>query len=97
MKIVSWFGVVTVLVLIAVPCVSDAFSRRTTHSEIAHSTPLTTTSHESTRNDNQTASHDVSAQAVPEPPVVWLMSVAVGLLAVGVALSRLGQADTSAE
>jgi hypothetical protein len=92
MRVSSWFSVVTLLVLISFPGVSDAFSRRTSHSEAVQSAPLTTTT-----NTTQQTSSDGSAQAVPEPPVLWLMSLGMGLFAVGAALRRARRTDASLE
>ena len=86
MKVLSWVVVTTVLVLISFPGASDAFSRRTSEPEISQIT--TNAGHESRANSSQRTSSDLSAQAVPEPPVLWLVSLGIGLFAIGVMLKR---------
>jgi hypothetical protein len=58
------------LTLLSWPTTSDAFSRRSSGSEVAPiqaaTTPVTT-------------ANNVSAQSVPEPPVLLLMSIGLGV------------------
>jgi hypothetical protein len=84
MKLLSYCSLFMLVMLISFPVSADAFSRRSHHSETApQSAPLRTTQ----LTTSQTNTLDASPQAVPEPPVLWLMSLGVGLLAIG-ALSR---------
>ena len=90
---VSGFSVFVLLMLISFPVTSDAFSRRSHHSEMApQSAPLNASQ---TLGDTREVS--ASAQAVPEPPVLLLMSFGIGLLGVGVMVKRLRRPDGSAE
>jgi hypothetical protein len=62
-------SVLVLLALLSLPATSEAFSRRSHNSEVAPtqaaSAPI--------QKDN------VSAQAVPEPPVLLLMSIGLGM------------------
>jgi hypothetical protein len=92
MKLVSYFSLVMLLMLISFPVTSDAFSRRSSHSEVTQpvSTPLRTSqTNTSQTNMAQTNGLAASSQAVPEPPVLWLMSLGVGLLILGAMFRRL--------
>jgi hypothetical protein len=73
-------SVLVLLALLAVPANSDAFSRRTHTSEVGPMQATTAPVGSSTNG---------SAQSVPEPPVLMLMSVGAGVLAVGYAMRRL--------
>ena len=91
MKMLSSLGLVVFVVLISFPVTSDAFSRRSHHSEVApQSAPLNM----SPVNTNQTLTQDVSAQAVPEPAALLLMTIGFGLLAVGAMVMRFCRADS---
>jgi hypothetical protein len=71
------YGLLLVLLtLVSFPTTSDAFSRRSSGPEIA---PLQATTTPTTTGTN-------NAQAVPEPPVVLLMSIGLGLCALGYAI-----------
>jgi hypothetical protein len=76
MKTLIYGSVLVLLTLLSLPTTSEAFSRRSSGSEVAPmqaaTTPVTTRTND--------------AQAVPEPPVVLLMSVGVGLFALGSAI-----------
>ena len=76
---------------LSLPITSDAFSRRSHQSEMGpQSAPLNTSlTHGDTR--------DVSAQAVPEPPVLLLMSFGLGVLAVGALVKRYRRPHGSLE
>ena len=80
MKLISSIILSAVFMVLSFPVTSDAFSRRSHHSEMGPQTaPL---------NTSQTIRDDVSARAVPEPPALLLMSIGVGLMAVGAMLKR---------
>jgi len=77
------YGVALVLLtLLSLPTTSEAFSRRSSNSEVAQSQAVTTPLNQ---NGN------VSAQAVPEPPVVFLMSIGLGVFAVAFAIRNLSK------
>ena len=79
MRLIPGISLLILFMFISFPGTSDAFSRRSHHSEMGpQSAPLT----------SQTIRDDVSPQAVPEPPALLLMSIGVGLLAVGVMFKR---------
>jgi hypothetical protein len=74
MKTLIYGSVLVLLTLLSLPTTSEAFSRRSSGSEVAPMQAATTP---------VTATNNVSAQSVPEPPVLMLMSVGVGLFALG--------------
>jgi hypothetical protein len=71
MKILTYCGVVLLLILISFPITAEAFSRRTHSSEVAQNSITVPV-------DRQT----ISPQAVPEPPALLLMGVGIGLFAI---------------
>jgi hypothetical protein len=79
MKTSVYGSALVLLALLSFPTTSDAFSRRSSGPEIA---PLQTTTAPVTTRTND-------AQAVPEPPVVLMMSVGLGLFALGYAIREL--------
>jgi hypothetical protein len=76
MKTLIYGSVLVLLTLLSLPTSSEAFSRRSSGSEVA--------SFQATTTPTTTGTND--AQAVPEPPVVLLMSVGLGLFALGYAI-----------
>lgn len=83
MKITIYCSLFVLLALMSFPITADAFSRRSHHSDFSQSQAVTA--------PLQTA--DVSPNAVPEPPVLLLMSIGIGLLALCVGVRRFrGQA-----
>ena len=81
MKTLLYGSVLVVLTVLCGPTTSDAFSRRSHGSEVGPTQSFTT--HTST-----TENGDVNAQAVPEPPVLLLMSIAVGAFVLCSAIIR---------
>ena len=80
MKLLSGISLFVFLMLISFPATSEAFGRRSHGSEVGpQSAPL---------NNSDTTKHDVSPQAVPEPPALLLLTVGVGLLGIGVTIRR---------
>ena len=63
-------------VLLSLPATSDAFSRRSSSTEMGPG-PV-----------NAPVQATTSAQAVPEPPVLLLMSIGVGIFGLGYAVQR---------
>ncbi|HKY72404.1 MAG TPA: PEP-CTERM sorting domain-containing protein [Nitrospira sp.] len=76
---------IVLFTLLSLPATSDAFSRRSSSSEVSQS-QVVTTPHKKPHKNNTLLSSDVSAQAVPEPPVLVLMSIGLGVLALGYAI-----------
>lgn len=98
MRLVSCFGMFLFVMVISLPVTSDAFSRRSSHSEVTQpvSTPLRTSQTNTTQsNITQTNRLDASSQAVPEPPVLWLMSLGLGLLILGAIFRQLRRSQKS--
>ena len=79
MKTVVYSSVLLLVGLLSLPTTSDAFSRRSSGSEVAPmqaaTTPVTTT-------------NNVSAQSVPEPPVLLLMSIGLAVFVLASAISK---------
>jgi hypothetical protein len=82
MKALTYGSLLVMLTVLSWPTTSEAFSRRSHHSELAQSQTFTSSNTSTTENGN------VSAQAVPEPPVLLLMTVALGLLGLSAAIKR---------
>ena len=80
MRTFIYSSVFLFLVLLSLPTTSEAFSRRSHDPEVG---PMQAT----TAPVNGTSTN-VSAQAVPEPPVLMLMSVGLGVFGLGFALFR---------
>jgi hypothetical protein len=76
MKATISYSVLLLVAFLSLPMSADAFSRRSHSSEVAKSQAITPS-------NNQTTG-DVSAQAVPEPPVLLLMSIGIAVFALGV-------------
>ena len=87
MKILIYCSVFVLLTIISLPVTAEAFSRRTNHSEVG---PSHVTSYDQKK---QTPSSDISPQAVPEPPVLLLMGIGLGLFAIGSVIARFRGQD----
>ena len=74
MKTVIYAALLVVLAHLWLPTTSDAFSRRSHDSEIG---PMQATTVPLTNSTNG------SAQSVPEPPVLLLMSIGLGVFGLG--------------
>jgi PEP-CTERM motif-containing protein len=74
-------SLIVLLALMSLPATSEAFSRRSSSSEVAQSQVVT-----SPHKNKTLQSSDVSAQAVPEPPVLLLMSIGLGVIGLGYAI-----------
>jgi len=70
MRTFIYSSVFLFLVLLSLPTTSEAFSRRSSGSEVAPMQAATTP---------VTTANNVSAQSVPEPPVLLLMSIGLGV------------------
>ena len=75
------------LALLSVPTTADAFSRRSHGSEVTQGQTVTAPKTTTTENGG------VSPTAVPEPPVLLLMSLGIGLFALGSAIMGLRKAS----
>jgi hypothetical protein len=83
MKTLIYGSLFMLVTLVSLPTTSDAFSRRSHHSEVSQSQAVTRPLNTST-----TENGNVSSQAVPEPPALLLMSVGVGLFGIAYAVRR---------
>ena len=83
MKALLYSSVVLLLACISLPATADAFSRRSSHSEVTQSQSVTTPIR-----INTTETGNVSAQAVPEPPVLFLMSIGLGVFGLAAAIKK---------
>jgi hypothetical protein len=77
MKLFIYGSVLVLVTLLSLPTTSEAWSRRSHSTELGPTQALTAPVN---RNEN------VSAQAVPEPPVLLLLSIGVGVFALGYAI-----------
>jgi hypothetical protein len=79
MKTLINSSVLVLIALLSLPPTSEAFSRRSSGSEVAPlqatTTPVNTT-------------NNVSAQSVPEPPFLLLMSIGLGVFALASAIKK---------
>jgi hypothetical protein len=78
MKTLIYGSVLMLLTLFSLPTTSDAFSRRSSSSDF---TPV-----QGTTVPVNTNTSNASAQAVPEPPVLLLMSIGLGVFGLGYAV-----------
>ena len=78
MKTFMYGSALLLAALLSLPATADAFARRSSSTEFG---PLQAT----TAPTNGT---NGSAQSVPEPPVLWLMSIGVGVFGAGYAILR---------
>jgi PEP-CTERM motif-containing protein len=83
-------SLIVLLALISLPATSEAFSRRSSSSEVSQSQVVTNPVKNKPTNKptrpGSIQSSDVSAQAVPEPPVLLLMSIGLGVIGLGYAI-----------
>jgi hypothetical protein len=80
MKAMVYGTLLVLLALLSLPTTSDAFSRRSSGSEVA---PF-----QATTSPVNTTTNNVSAQSVPEPPILLLMSIGLGVFASAYAVKR---------
>jgi hypothetical protein len=75
MKFLTYCSVFVLLSLLSFPITAEAFSRRTHSSEVAQ--------HQvQAPRDGKTETQNISPQAVPEPPVLLLLGIGIGLFAI---------------
>ena len=79
MKTFIYSSVLVLLAILSLPTTSEAFSRRESGSEIGLTQAVTS---------NTITTNDVSAQAVPEPPVLLLMNIGLGVFALASAIKK---------
>ena len=80
MKSIAQCGMFVLLTVLSLPTTSDAFSRRSHSSEVTQGQAVTV--------PLKTDGGDGSPNAVPEPPVLLLMTIALGAFALCSALRR---------
>jgi PEP-CTERM motif-containing protein len=76
MKILTCCSVFVLLTLISFPITAEAFSRRHSSSELQQNQV------QSAPHNPQSQTLDITPQAVPEPPVLLLMGIGLGLFAI---------------
>lgn len=83
MKGLMYSSLVVLLAVMLFPITAEAFGRRSHGSDFTQSQAVTTPLQRT----------DVSPQAVPEPPVLLLMGIGFGALAVFAAIKRFRRQD----
>ncbi len=76
MKQVTYWGLFVFVTLLFLPPTADAFSRRSHHSEVMQTQSVTVPALADTIETG-----DASPRAVPEPPVLLLMTIGLGAFA----------------
>jgi hypothetical protein len=76
MKLTVYGSILVLLALLSFPSTSDAFSRRSKGSDFVPTQAVTTSA----------GTQNVSAKSVPEPPVLLLMTIGLGVFALGSAI-----------
>jgi len=88
MKQGTYWGLVAFATLLFLPPTADAFSRRSHHSETMQTQTVTVP----ILTDKAGEGGDVSPRAVPEPPVLFLMSIGLGVFALCSVIRRARKA-----
>lgn len=91
--ILTYCNVFVLVTLIAFPITAEAFSRRADSSEVGQSRAQAHQAQAS--RDGKTETTNVSPQAVPEPPALWLMGIGIGLFAIYSLIKRFRGHDAS--
>jgi hypothetical protein len=84
MKTLVYCFLFVLSIVLSLPTTSDAFSRRSKGPEVGPNQALTTPVRTAT-----TENGSVSAQSVPEPPVLLLMTLGLGLFALGAGMKAV--------
>ena len=91
--ILLYCNVFVLVTLIAFPITAEAFSRGADSSEVGQHQ---TQAHQAqTSRDGKTETQNISAVAVPEPPVLWLMGIGISLFAIFAWIKRFRGQDAS--
>jgi hypothetical protein len=90
MKILTYCSVVVLVSLLSFPLTAEAFSRG------ADNTPVVQHQVQAPR-DGKTGTQNISPQAVPEPPVLLLMGIGIGLFAIFLIIKRFREHAASRE
>ena len=93
MKILSYLTVLALFTLTAFPITAEAFSRRADSSEVGQHQTQAHQAH--TSRDGKTETQNISPQAVPEPPALWLMGIGIGLFTIFALIKRFRGQDAS--
>jgi PEP-CTERM motif-containing protein len=86
MKPYMYASLIVLLTVMSLPATSEAFSRRSSSSEVSQSQVVTSPHKNKPTRPGSIQSSDVSAQAVPEPPVLLLLSIGLGVFTLGYAI-----------
>ena len=99
--LLTYCNVFVLVTLIAFPITAEAFSRRADSSEVgqhqaqAHQAQASRDGKHEGKHDGKTETPNGSPQAVPEPPALWLMGIAIGLFAIFSLIKRFRGQDAS--
>ena len=84
--ILTYCNVFVLVTLISFPMTAEAFSRGADSSELGQQPAQL---HQAqTSHDGKTDTQNISAVAVPEPPVLWLMGIGISLFAIFALIKR---------
>ena len=89
--ILTFCNVFVLVTLIAFPMTAEAFSRGADSSEVGQQPAQL---HKASHN-GKTDTQNISAVAVPEPPVLWLMGIGISLFAIFALIKRFRGQDAS--
>jgi hypothetical protein len=96
--ILTFCNVFVLLTFISFPITAEAFSRGADSSEVGQQPAQLhkAQAHQAkTSHDGKTETQNISAVAVPEPPVLWLMGIGISLFAIFALIKRFRGQDAS--
>lgn len=93
----TYCNVFVLVALIAFPLTAEAFSRRADSSEVGQHRAQAHQAQASRdgKHDGKTETPNVSPQAVPEPPALWLLGISIGLFAIFSLIKRFRRQDAA--
>lgn len=90
MKTLTYCSVFVLVALLSFPLTAEAFSRGADNTPVTHHRVQAPP-------DGKTETQNISPQAVPEPPVLLLMGIGIGLSAIFLIIKRFREHAVSRE